>query len=94
MDINPKLDLAGVKKILMETVDKKDFLDGKVVSGGVANEERAVRAAELSRGTSVADSVRIARLEIKDVKDVPSRQILGFDGSNDDGEAAPMPSLF
>lgn len=42
---NPSLTPQEVKKILMETVDKKSWLKDKVVSGGVANIKRAVTAA-------------------------------------------------
>lgn len=47
-EINPKLSPLEVKKILMGTVDKKDFLVGKVVSSGVLNKDRAEKAAKLS----------------------------------------------
>ena len=47
-DQNPGLNPAGIKKILMGTVDTKDFLKGKVTTSGIVNKARAIKAAELS----------------------------------------------
>ena len=47
-DINPKLTAVQIKKILMETVDKKSFLTNKVKSGGIVNQPRSKQAAFLS----------------------------------------------
>lgn len=96
LDINPKLALGDVKKVLMQTVDKKAFLEGKVVSGGIANEERALRAAHLSTEESLDEAIRKARLEITDVRplrDSRSMRLENHDTSND-GDPIPLPSLF
>ncbi len=54
----------------MRTVDHKDFLQGKVVSGGIVNGGRAVRAAELMVANHTMDeSVGIARAEIPDMSE-------------------------
>lgn len=68
-DANNDLAPAAIKKILMDTVDKKDFLAGKVVSGGIVNKDRAVRAAQLSRSNSLEAAVRQARAEVRDAVD-------------------------
>ena len=47
-DSNSELTPKQIKKILMQTVTKKSFLKGKIASGGVVNQKRAVYAAELS----------------------------------------------
>ena len=47
-DMNTKLTPQEIKRILMETVDKKPFLTSKIKSGGIVNEMRSLRAAELS----------------------------------------------
>ncbi len=44
-DVNPALSPAMVREILMQTVDVKPWLVGKVISGGVVNSERAYVAA-------------------------------------------------
>lgn len=44
-DTNSKLTPSQIKRILMETVDKKSFLTYKVRSGGIVSEERSLRAA-------------------------------------------------
>lgn len=63
---NDALTPANVKQILMETVDVKDFLNGKVKTSGIVNAERAVRAAQLSTNMSLADAIKKARTEITD----------------------------
>jgi cell wall-associated protease len=67
-DANPKLRPADIKKIIMETVDKKSFLLQKVKSGGMVNLKRAVFAAELSRNLSIKDSIDTARRTIPNLK--------------------------
>lgn len=57
-----------LKKILMGTVDKKDWLADKVRSGGVINPKRAVFAASLvKQGTSIDKAIAQACKEVSDV---------------------------
>lgn len=63
-DENSKLSPSQVKRILMETVDKKPFLSDYIKSGGIVNEGRAVRAAELSRRLSLDQAIKEARLQL------------------------------
>lgn len=49
VEANPALTPGQVKKILIETVSKMDFLKGKVKSGGMVNVDRAVLAASYSK---------------------------------------------
>ncbi len=65
--VNEELSPKQVKTILMQTVDKKSFLADKVVSGGMVNRERAVRAAELALTHSLADAISGAQAEVKAV---------------------------
>lgn len=65
-DINPKLTPAQMKQILMGTVDKKDWLKGKVVSAGVVNQDRAYAASENSKSMTLASAMEAS---IKDVPD-------------------------
>lgn len=65
--VNPDLTPVELKKILMETVDKKDWLADKVKSGGVINVTRAIFAAEqLKEGKSINDAIRTAREKVGD----------------------------
>lgn len=68
VDANESLTPNQIKQLLMGTVDKKDFLKGKVVSEGIVNEERAVLAAELTNVTSLEDSIELSRAIIPDVE--------------------------
>lgn len=64
-DANPSLLPVEIKKILMETVDKKSWLADKVVSGGLVNMERAVEAARLSRNMTVSNAIVRAHNKVK-----------------------------
>ncbi|EQC47665.1 S8 family serine peptidase [Bacteriovorax sp. Seq25_V] len=67
LDTNPELSPLEVKKIIMGTVDKKDFLTGKVITNGIVNLGRAVRAADISRSSSVDEAIKISLNEVNDV---------------------------
>lgn len=92
MDLNPKLTPKQVKEILMGTIDKKDFLVGKIKTAGIVNPKRAESAAELSRKMTVAEAIALSAERVEDV-----------DSSLKDGELLidpaavepmAMPSLF
>lgn len=74
-DINPKLNAVEIKKIIMETVDKKTWLKGKVLSEGVVNLNRALKAAEYSTFNTVEVATALARAN---VSDVPVLKSFGF----------------
>ena len=63
-DANPKLDFRGIKKIILETVDVKDWLKGKVLTSGLVNSKRAVRAAELSRSMDLAKAIAQSKVDV------------------------------
>ena len=65
---NPDLTPVQLKKILMETVDKKDWLKDKVKSGGVINVERAVYAAkQIKAGKSMTEAIKEAKEKVGDM---------------------------
>lgn len=73
-DANPALTPGEIKKILIGTVDLKDFLRGKVLAQGVVNNDRAVFAAELSRSVGVNEAIGRSRSAVRDnspARDVP-----------------------
>ncbi|MBY0416245.1 MAG: S8 family serine peptidase, partial [Bdellovibrionales bacterium] len=63
-DLNPKLDFRGIKKIILETVDVKEWLKGKVTTSGLVNAERAKRAAELSRTMDLAKAIAQSKADV------------------------------
>lgn len=67
LDVNPNLTPAQVKKILMGTVDKKEFLSGKVITSGIVNNDRAIRAAVLSLSGDVDSAISQAKVDVIDV---------------------------
>lgn len=68
LEVNGNLSPKEVKKILMETVDYKDFLKGKVVSGGVLNHKRAAFVAEYARSVSLEEALIVGRTKVKDLE--------------------------
>lgn len=70
LEINNKLSPKQVKQLLMETVDYKDFLKDKVISGGVLNEKRAAYAASYSRSSNLTEAIIVARAKVKDLPNV------------------------
>lgn len=69
-DLNPQLTPAQLKEILMGTVDKKDWLKAKVISGGVVNAERAYMASEKSKSMTVAAAIAASIEGVTDQKEV------------------------
>lgn len=63
-EINPGLDFRAVKKIIMETVDVKSWLKGKVATSGMVNAERALRAAELSKAMPLGKAIFQANRDV------------------------------
>ena len=65
---NPDLTPVELKKILMGTVDVKEWLKGKVRTSGVINVERAVFAAnQMKAGKSLSDAIKAAKAEVADM---------------------------
>lgn len=73
-DANPSLKPAEIKKILIGTVDMKEFLRGKVLAQGIVNNERAVFAAQLSVSVGVNEAISRSRSSVRDAE--PSREIV------------------
>lgn len=63
---NSELTPAQVKQIIESTVDKKDFLEGKVKTAGIVNSKRAVRAAKLSARMPLRAAIETAKLTVRD----------------------------
>ncbi len=57
-NINMNLTPNQMKRILMETVDKKEYLTGKVKSGGIVNIKRALWAASYSKKKDLDESIK------------------------------------
>lgn len=86
--VNPALDVIDVKKIIMETVDMKDYLSGKVSTSGLVNAQRAKKAAELSKSLPLQEAIRQARSAVGDRQDH-----FAFTSADDrDVFVLPMPS--
>lgn len=63
-DVNPKLGFREIKKIIMETVDVKPWLVGKVKTSGLVNRDRAIRAAELSRSLDLIRAIAQSKNDV------------------------------
>jgi len=88
-EANPALYPVQIKKILMSTADRKDYLIGKVKSAGIINHERAVFASTLTKEMSIDMAIKQSKVEISDVatnKALPMTQPKVF--------VMPLPSPF
>jgi subtilisin family serine protease len=92
---NPTLGFEQVRQILMGTVDFKDFLAGKVISGGIVNAERAIFAARLLVANRSVESVmRLARSEVADqIETSEQRWLLDPRNEGESGLFLPLPQL-
>lgn len=68
-DLNSALGAADIRRVLMETVDKKAWLVGKVISGGVVNASRAAEAARLAREMDLDAAIARAVATVADQPD-------------------------
>ena len=65
---NPDLTPLELKKILLDTVDVKEWLKGKVRSSGVINVDRAVYAAKkMKEGKNITTAISEARKNVADM---------------------------
>jgi cell wall-associated protease len=89
-DINPNLSPLEMKKIIMGTVDKKDYLKEKVKTQGIVNTQRATTAAKLSLTNDLDTAINMS---MNTVQDVPSTKNMGMVNKN---AIIPMalPSMF
>ncbi len=83
-EANPKLKPAEIKKILMGTVDLKNFLTEKVMTGGIVNLERAVVAAQMSSTMSVKEAIDRSKIQVND-------KPAGLKSHQNFGTVVPMP---
>jgi subtilisin family serine protease len=91
-EVNDFLSPKELKKILMATVDKKDFLKGKVLSEGVVNEARAIKAASYAKSLSVKKAIAQS---FKDIPAIESKsESLKSNPLNIELKVAKIPSLF
>jgi subtilisin family serine protease len=92
-ETNTALAPSEIKKILMMTVDLKDFLKGKVVSAGIVNSKRAVYAAELSKTMALVKAIQTARVDIADTKYSHDKN-MEMDSDYISGSVLPLPGMF
>jgi len=91
-DANVSLTAVEIKKIIMGTVDFKDFLKGKVQTGGVVNTARAVKASELSKTMRVDAAINAARVAVADMQSSTNKSLPVVQG--DKSLVLPLPSMF
>ncbi len=92
-DANVKLGFREIKRIIMETVDVKSWLKGKVSTSGMVNRNRAVRAAELSLTMDVTRAIAQAKLDVLPKSENDKRMSPVFH-QVDSSLVMPLPSPF
>lgn len=91
LDVNPKLTPAEVKSIILGTVDYKEFLAQKVLTSGIVNNDRAIRAAELTLNHSILVAIKESRSQVLDVM---TRESVALKSQLEAGMVLPLPSMF
>ena len=90
-DMNPALSPKEVKALIMKTVDFKTYLKEKVLTQGLVNPGRAIKAGLLSRTMSIEEAAANSRLTVQDMPE--EKSILGpVQGSME--LVLPLPSQF
>lgn len=90
-DMNKELGPAGIKRILLKTVDIRDYLKDKVKTSGLVNSKRALRAAELSLTMPLSRALEQARAEVEDeIDEKMDEELISVPGQY----VLPLPSLF
>ncbi len=91
-DLNDQLTPAEVKALLIKTVDHRDDLNGKILSGGIINADRAKEAARLSRQMTLEQAIEVAKNDIAD------RPQIGYKSNHElvnmPGMVLPLPNPF
>lgn len=87
-ETNPDLSVHDLKRIIMGTVDTREWLADKVKSSGIVNRDRAVHAAQLARTTTVTQAIALSLKEVPDM-DTPYERAL----SREDEALLWAPSL-
>lgn len=68
-EINPKLLPVDVKKIILATVDNKEWLKGKVLTSGIVNTERAQVAAFNSLTMDINEAISNSKISVNDIEE-------------------------
>jgi subtilisin family serine protease len=90
-DMNPALSPKEIKAVIMKTVDYKSYLKEKVLTQGLVNPGRAIKAGELSRTMSIEEAIANSRLTVQDMPEEKS-DLAPTHYTKD--LVLPLPSLF
>lgn len=69
MNANPKLTASEVKKIILETGDEKSHLKTKLSSSSIVNNQRAIKAALISKDMILESAISLAKLNLIPMED-------------------------
>lgn len=69
LNINPSLRPEDIKTIITGTGDEKDYLKAKLISGAIADNQKALKAALLSRDLTLDQAVSLARTGLIPMED-------------------------
>lgn len=68
LEANPHMNSLELKRIIVQTVDKKAFLKGKVKSEGIVNPVRAVYAAKQAKKHGIDKAIEMANAAVQDLE--------------------------
>lgn len=69
LNTNPALTALEVKTIIVATGDEKDHLKSKLISGSLVNNQRALKAAMLSKDMSLTEAINLSKSNLIQLED-------------------------
>jgi subtilisin family serine protease len=69
MNANPRLKVPDVKRLILETGSEKIQLKEKLISSAIADNQRAIKAALLSRDMSLSEAINLSKLDLVPMED-------------------------
>jgi hypothetical protein len=69
LNINPRLRPEDIKTIITGTGEEKDYLKSKLISGAIVDNQRALKAALLSRDLTIDQAINLARTGLIPMED-------------------------
>lgn len=64
LNLNPLLKPEEIKKIILDTGDNKPYLSELLLSGSLVNNQRALKAALLSKGQNLNEAINLAKSDL------------------------------
>ncbi len=75
LNTNPKLRAHEIKRIILETGTEKDYLKEKLISSSIVDNQKALKAATLSREMGITEAISLSKINLVPFEDQISLSI-------------------